>query len=589
MSNEYTTPPRKRVSRARQRREKRRQRRESHEHAVSQTSEKPSLTERIPTSIPTDAINLQPVQRGFSYLRDTVWHLVNRSPLLKLVPLVIVAILGIVWLASLFTGQIPPNVWALNVPLGGSTIEDAEAALTDAWSNAEIEIHLDDEVFARVAPRDLGLLLDTAQMVEEAKEQGLSGIPFGVAIEPIITVDAGVTQAYLLEQVDAVYIPPYDAGFAWDNDRLIGVSGAPSRELDVTGTLDLLRFDPLVVYENGKLDLQITQTAPAAIDATPYVDVAYRMITRGLILNGYDPFIDESKQWGTSQEFLTQLVAVGPAGLTIREDRFRDLINLVNNELNTGDLPRYLRMEEARDAVQTAISSNDGEATVRIRYLPHEYTVEAGDTGHSIGRQHGLPYLKIEEANPDIDMNILSIGDVITIPSRDSMIPEEPVVTKRLVVDLNRRWLVGFENGEIAFDWQVSIGLPTDPTIPGVFQVQSHVMNAVGSSSYLCGSNGVCGQWTMEYFMGIYDIGENLTNGFHGVVHLPGGGLLGDGSIGTQNTYGCVMSASENSEFLFNWAEEGTVVEIISYEFAPESELGRIASDYIAQVTQSGA
>ncbi|MCA9888779.1 MAG: hypothetical protein KC546_10420, partial [Anaerolineae bacterium] len=89
MSSDYSTPPRKRVSRARERREKRRQRQEAHEHAVVQAPEAPSITERIPKSIPVRQINLQPLQRGLTYFRDTVWHLVNRSPFLKLVPLVV--------------------------------------------------------------------------------------------------------------------------------------------------------------------------------------------------------------------------------------------------------------------------------------------------------------------------------------------------------------------------------------------------------------------------------------------------------------------------------------------------------------------
>jgi hypothetical protein len=140
---------------------------------------------------------------------------------------------------------------------------------------------------------------------------------------------------------------------------------------------------------------------------------------------------------------------------------------------------------------------------------------------------------------------------------------------------------VGFEDGEIAFDWQISIGLPDAPTSPGIFQVISKTEEAVGSSVNLCNSEGVCGQWRMEYFMGIYDVAENLTNGFHGVVHLPSGGLLGDGSIGAQNTYGCVMSGSENSQFLYQWADEGVVVEILSSEFQPQSDLARQAVEFM--------
>ena len=35
---------------------------------------------------------------------------------------------------------------------------------------------------------------------------------------------------------------------------------------------------------------------------------------------------------------------------------------------------------------------------------------------------------------------------------------------------------------------------------------------------------------------------------------------------------------------LYDWAETGTVVEIVSDEFSPESELGRYALDYIGTI-----
>ncbi|QPC84861.1 L,D-transpeptidase family protein [Phototrophicus methaneseepsis] len=584
----YSSSQRKRVSRARQRQEKRRTRREARHDAMATLQEE--SVSRI-RQTPLNDLNLQPVSRNLgqavTYARDTVWHLINRSPLLKLIPLVIIAILGIVWLVSQFSGQIPPNVWAMGVPLGGRSLEEAQAALLEKWANEEINIRLDGETFARVAPSELGLQLDAEAIVAEAQEQGIAGIPFGVSIEPVVSINAGTTQAYLLNQIDAVYIPPYDAGFAWENDRLISMSGTPSRELDVSATLDLIQFDPLAIYEKGQLDLQTNQTAPSSFDATPYVDAAYRLINNGLILTGYDPFIDEYKQWGTNKNYLTQMLAVGPAGLALREDRFQDLINVVNGELAQSEQPRYLEFDEAQLAVEEAITSGESEANVRIRYLPHEYVVESGDRGYSIARKNGMPFTLIEQANTDIDLDVLSVGDVITIPSRDAVVPFEPILGKRIVVDLDRKWLVGFENGEIAFDWQISTGMPQAPTSPGIFQILSKTEEAVGSSSDLCNSNGVCGQWRMEYFMGIYDVAENLTNGFHGIVHLANGGLLGDGAVGAQNTYGCVMSTQANSEFLYQWANEGTVVEIISSEFAPQSDLGRQAMSYMDTLFQS--
>jgi hypothetical protein len=64
-------------------------------------------------------------------------------------------------------------------------------------------------------------------------------------------------------------------------------------------------------------------------------------------------------------------------------------------------------------------------------------------------------------------------------------------------------------------------------------------------------------------------------NGFHGQVELPNGALLGGGNVGSPYTFGCVMSRPEEAEFLYRWADDGVVVEIISNGFEPTSEAGR--------------
>lgn len=68
---------------------------------------------------------------------------------------------------------------------------------------------------------------------------------------------------------------------------------------------------------------------------------------------------------------------------------------------------------------------------------------------------------------------------------------------------------------------------------------------------------------------------QGLVNGFHGAVLLPNGAYLGGGNVGTPYTLGCVMSDNDNARRLYEWADEGTIVEIISSEFQPQSDLGR--------------
>jgi hypothetical protein len=143
-------------------------------------------------------------------------------------------------------------------------------------------------------------------------------------------------------------------------------------------------------------------------------------------------------------------------------------------------------------------------------------------------------------------------------------------------VDIDTQSLVAYENGQRVFSWLISTGISSAPTSPGIYQVLNHDELAMGSSYTLCGSQG-CGQWKMYWFMGIYEVQPGLVNGFHGAVELPNGGYLGGGNVGEPYTFGCVMSLDANAKLLYDWAEDGTIVEIVSSEFPPQSALAQQA------------
>ena len=68
----------------------------------------------------------------------------------------------------------------------------------------------------------------------------------------------------------------------------------------------------------------------------------------------------------------------------------------------------------------------------------------------------------------------------------------------------------------------------------------------------------------MPNFMGVYQPvpGAAFTNGFHGFPTRGGGQLLWENSLGRKVTYGCILLHNNNMQQLYNWAEEGVVVEI---------------------------
>ncbi|MDW8171627.1 MAG: L,D-transpeptidase family protein [Anaerolineae bacterium] len=513
-------------------------------------------------------------------LRDGLWYLRHRTPLPKILLGSLVLLLVLSFLGTLFSPQIGPNVWAMGVPLGGLTVEEAEVRLVNHWHNLSIDLVAGDQVIRRVRPAELGLRIDAAQMARQAYNVRLAGFPLGYSIAPELSVDRAVLQNMLIDLVSQVYVPPYEAGYEWQGEQLVAVRGRSSRELDVIMSMARLSDSPLAVVQNRRLELETKATPPNVVDSSPYLEQALSFLKGGFQLVGYDPFIDEEIPWTSTREEITKWLAAGSSGLTLRELAFKPFLDALNARLRQEARPRYLDEREVLEAVSQSIANQQSRAFLRVRYLPQTYTINSGDWGQRISRRTGLPFNLIDKANPGLNWNQLSVGQVINLPSRDALLLEPPVPHKRIVVDLERRYMVAFENGEVVMHWRVSIGRGEAPTHPGIFQILSKTDVAYGSGFSLCNSTG-CGQWEMAWFMGIYEIVPGLMNGFHGAVRLPNGAYLDDGRVGNASTYGCVMAGNGEAKRLYDWADKGTVVEILAREFPPESDLARRAVEFM--------
>jgi len=539
-------------------------------------------TTRISDSMPR--VPNERVQRAVLFAQDAWWYIRNRTPVLRVGGAIFALTMLFVILSLVLSPNIGPNIWALGLPLAGKATADAELALMSAWqSDIKIKVNLGSSVFGEVSPEEIGLRIDAAEMVKNAKASGLSGLPFGANIDPLVRVDDGTAQRYLLSIVDSVYIAPYEAGYAWQNGGLVGMKGTPSRELNIALTLERIKQSPRLMVQTGQLDLVTEATPPSVTDPTPYLAQAEAFVNSGFKMVGYDPFRNEYSPWATTQEEMTRWLAAGPNSLTVRPDSVKAFALAINQRLNTPEAPRYLNTLEVIQSVGDAVATGQIEAQLRVRYLPLSYEIASGDRGYTIARKTGMPFNLIDTANPGLDWNQLTVGQVVNLPSPDELLPILPVASKRIVVDLDRLWMVVFENGEVIRSSPISIGRDEAPTHPGVYQILTHNDIAYGSSFSLCtAGTSDCGQWEMNWFMGIYEVVPGLMNGFHGNVVLPNGALLGGGG-GAQSatTFGCVMSDEEAAKFLYDWAEQGTMVEILSRDYPPRSELGQRAYDMI--------
>lgn len=515
--------------------------------------------------------------RAVLLVRDAGWY-ITHTPVLIGTVAAIIGLWFLIFVARhVFEARIFPNVWSMGVYLGDLNEEEARSRLLDAWEN-EIQIQLVDlDRSWSASPVDMGILLDPEPIVKAARAVGMAGIPVGWEIDPVVTVDYLTAQNFMLDMAQKVELPPYNAGYQFQNGQVIGIAGREGRMMDVGLSMESLTENPIEITETMRMDLVMTPLPPDITDPEPFMELVRSIAAQPFQMIGYDPYLDKSMTWETTPDVLVSWMEATGSGLTVRRDTFAPFLEAQNLSLNQGvDGVRFLEPNETTEKIGNAMNNQASVVNLRIRYRPEQYEVGPGDYAYTIARKTGIPFYLVEQANTGRDLNTLSVGDKVNLPSRDVAVPIDPVPHKRVIVNLDTQSLVAYENGQEVFNWLISSGMSTAPTTPGIFQVLSHNETALGSSYTLCGTQG-CGQWKMFWFMGIYEVVPGLMNGFHGAVLLPNGGYLGGGNVGEPYTFGCIMSLDANAQLLYEWADLGTVVEIISSEYPPQSELAQRA------------
>jgi LysM repeat protein len=441
----------------------------------------------------------------------------------------------------------------------------AQNTLTTSWATQGVLIRDAERTWSE-DPAKLGLWLDVLASSQAAYDWGRSdGGPLaalqalfgGAEVAPQLTVEWSVAAARLEEIRPLVDIPAKNAGIQLSNGQVQPVPPEQGRLLDTQATLAALQSDPAAELADGYLDLVMTAVAPAVTDATPLLQEAQSLLTRPFSIEAYDPINDQTQQWSLSPDQWGQwLVAVqdpnSPSGLSFSLDQagLSAYLSQQNSQLAA---PQYLKVEETLPQMNQALANRTLNAWIRIYHGTSTYTVQAGDSIASIGYDLGIPYPWIQAANPGLGP--LNPGQQINIPSKDDLLPLPLVRTKRIVVSISQQRMWAYENGQLKWEWVVSTGISRSPTSPGIFQIQSHEVNAYAS------------QWNlyMPHFMGVYrpGPGADVMNGFHGFpTDANGGYLLWTNDLGRPATYGCILLSLENAQALYDWAEQGVVVAI---------------------------
>lgn len=456
-----------------------------------------------------------------------------------------------------------PGIKAGDLDLSLKTRTEAEALLDQTWnSDHMILLDLGDTKLA-TRPVDLGISIDVEKTAKLAHNYGrgkglLNELRFILAKEDLdvplqLTFDEKVAQRLLITLSQTVSVAPQNASLSFIDGSYVTAPGISGSTIDVQLILEILKADPLKVIQERYLEISLLTLEPEIKDLTPVLDQIHQTLQQQFTLSAYDPITDETLNWKVPAEIKVKWLQVNEQSWQTWLAPDQKSVDKLVQTWQDALLPdRELIFP---DGTQTVLKNwEKGQpASAYLRHLPTNYVVQPGESLWSISLKLGMPMYRIMDANPGVSTNSLYAGMQLIIPSKNDLLPLPVIENKRIVISISDQHMWTYENGQLRSEHIISTGMEDSPTMAGIFQVQSHYINAYASNWDL---------W-MPHFLGIYEAWPDFMNGIHGLPILSSGVRLWAGSLGRPASYGCIILDLEAAESLYYWAEDGVVVEIL--------------------------
>jgi LysM repeat protein len=180
------------------------------------------------------------------------------------------------------------------------------------------------------------------------------------------------------------------------------------------------------------------------------------------------------------------------------------------------------------------------------------HIVAPGEGLTAIARLYNISYAAIAAYNNIPNPNLIYVGMVLKIPSEDynpaagpnpELIPASPdSAGKFILVVLHEQRVYIYQNGQMIRTVLVSTGVPAFPTVTGTYRIylKYQAQTMYGPGYYLPGV-----PWVLYFYQGY---------SFHGTYW--------HSNWGRPMSHGCVNMPTPEAQWLYNFAEVGTPVQV---------------------------
>lgn len=490
--------------------------------------------------------------------------IVGLSALLVLLPVILASLSLILFQVNQWN---LPGVYIVDQNVGMLDPLETAALVNRTW-NLDRQIQLisaeDPNAVFWLTSQELGYWVDPAATALKAQDIARETEPFKDIVRslkgeshlvlPVVYHDQETARKSLEKLAEVLTIPAENARIIYQNGEWVVTPAVDGRTLDIEATLSDLNQNALTHIHTQSATLYFKPIPAAIQDLSPVLAEIEGVLQKELLLEAYDPLSDERFTWSVPIEKKREWIQVDPQSYTVNFSFEQvELENLMKNwqsELGSGrtlgQLPGWDAIEESWENGQTIHAA--------ILHEPIAYTVASGESLWSISLKLGMPMWYIMEANPGLSAENLITGMTLTIPSKNILLPLPVVEDKRILIDISEQKMSIYQAGELLRSHVVSTGISDSPTMAGIFQIQTHELNAYASNWDLY----------MPHFMGIYEAWPGFMNGIHGLPLLSSGRRLWASSLGSPASYGCIILDLEAAEDLYHWADPGVVVEIVN-------------------------
>ena len=456
-----------------------------------------------------------------------------------------------------------PGVSVTGMQLGSQSVAKAQELLDTTW-NVKTSLTLSDGAHTWSAtPLDYGLYMDAAGTAASAYAAGRGSYTAELlqiftrsprSVQPVVVFNPALAHARLEQIAKEINIDPRNAELQYTAGQWTSTSGQSGQALDIDAAVAQIQSDPLLAMMHGQLQLAVATLAPQVTDLSQQASSYQALVNKPLKMRAYDPISNETFTWSIPPEQLAPFVKVeNPLSATPTLSLDGKALDqaLANWQKDTLGNGRVFEAVQGRDSLTDAWQ-NGKELFAMIRRLPTSYTVRSGDTILAISAKVQIPYWRIENANPGVTPNALSAGQKLVIPSKNDLLPLPVVLNKRIVISISQQHMWTYQDGQLLHEYVISSGMASSPTMSGVFQVTEHIVNAYGERWDL---------W-MPNWLSIYEAAPGFFNGIHGLPMLHSGVRLWANALGHPASYGCIILGLKEAAEVYNWADNGVVVEI---------------------------